>query len=204
MPDCTHIHVPDDLDSLIIPKPDVLKDQLVDELGTIQTVRDRSGMDIRDLDVARIDLIRDVFGAAHHAETLGYVAIVVHLLVVLHQVTRLLVFTLHLVQLCDAIGMLILPHGVEQGLLLGRQVILVHPILITVLALARGALIHLWLFDPVEVGCRRLVEVRTDLCHDASLLRAIRLLLLCTCGTEEDQLLEIVNEIGNAFVLVFE
>ena len=127
------------------------KDQLVNELGAIQTVAYSLGMHLRYRHIAGVQLVWRTLISIHHAKTLGNVPIMVHLLIVFDQVTCLFVITINFVELGDFVSILVFSHGIEQSLLICGQMVLLIFIFVTILALTRGALVHFRLIDPVVV-----------------------------------------------------
>ena len=90
------IHVADDVNRLLISEPDVIEDNLVDEPRPSQRVSNSVGMPVGDQDLPSIQLIRFCF-PVNHAEALRDLAFIIHLLVVLYQVARAIIFALNLV-----------------------------------------------------------------------------------------------------------
>ena len=108
------VHITDDTNRLLVPEANVLEDELIDVAGTSDAVRDAIGVLIRHLDLVRVHLVRQVV-AVDHAEALRDLSLLVHLPVILDQMTVEVIHALNFVDLDNLFCVLVLPNGIVKS-----------------------------------------------------------------------------------------
>ena len=206
MSNCWHVHGIDDFYANFIFEMSIGKFQLVDKLGTIETVAYRLSMYLRNRHVASVQLVWCTFITVHHAKTFGYVPIVVHLLIVFDQMTCLFIFSVNQVELGDFVSIFVFFHCIDQSLFISGQMVLIVFIFVTILALTRVTLVHFRLIDPVVVWSLGFMHVEWGayLGHHAMFGFLDSRVLFFLIDVQENYLLDIINEICDTLVLVLE
>ena len=112
--DHLQVHIANDAYRLLVPEANVLEDELINVAGTSDAVRDGIGVLICHLNLVRVHLVGQVV-AVDHAEALWYLSFLVHLTVILDQMTVQIIQALNFIDLNDLFSILVLLNGIVKS-----------------------------------------------------------------------------------------